>query len=897
MERSLLPCVAVPPPLDAALVREAEAAVQLTAGQPQRAAEDAREIQRRATAEHLLEAASVAERALGLAAKELGDLATAQTHLESAIDLARRGELEVREGEARTSLAVVLALNGRTQQALEEADVAATLLEGRDADAARLDVQRAAILQRLGRHDEAMDSYRLAGTVFSQRGQALETAQVHTNRGILRAYRGDLSAAEADLRAAHRIYVDLGLEVKAAEARHNLGFVAAKRGDVPSALACYDAAAEVFRRLHVARPAALLDRCESLLAVRLVAEGRRLAERAVSELERAGMNYDLAEARLVLAQATMLDGDAPRALQAAELAWRSFVQQDRPGWAALGRYAVLTAASQAEGPGTPSLHEAVRTADELEAAGWAVPAADARLIAARAALGRGLVDEAEAQLVATTASRRSGPAELRARAWHAEALLRLARGDERSALAALRAGLLVLDQHQATFGATELRVHAKSHASELATLGLRIAVGHQRPEPVLTWAERWRAGLHRMPRARLPEDPTVAAKLTELRQVVTDFEAAAVAGKGTAGLLRRQAALEAEIKRLSRHLPGSRAVGLSRPATAASLAEALGDRALVEMVESDGIFYAVTLVEGRARLRGLASAEEVAREVAQLRFSLGRLVAGHRTSSWEACEAALQHASRRLDALLLLSVVADVDERGIVIVPTGVLHRLPWAVLPSCRRRSVTVAPSATQWLLAAKKVEPAPRGHSLLVAGPGCGSAIDEVAELAPLVARAACLVGEEATVARVGSGFSGARMAHIVAHGTFRSDNPLFSSLQLADGPLTVCDLELLQHVPPLMVLSACDGGASAVAAGDELLGLTSALLSFDARNVVASVTSVPDDLTRRLMVEFHRRLASGAETAAALTAARRELEADVGAGDPRVHAVTGFTCYGAG
>ncbi|HSH58468.1 MAG TPA: CHAT domain-containing protein, partial [Acidimicrobiales bacterium] len=233
----------------------------------------------------------------------------------------------------------------------------------------------------------------------------------------------------------------------------------------------------------------------------------------------------------------------------------------------------------------------------------------------------------------------------------------------------------------------------------------------------------------------------------------------------------------------------------------------------------------------------------------------------------------------------------------VVIVPTGVLHRLPWGVLGSCRGRPVTVSPSATHWLLASEKVPAAPNGSSLLVAGPGCDSAAQEVAELPPLVRRATCLVGGEATVARVTEGLGGATMAHIVAHGTFRRDNPLFSSIRLADGPLTVYDLERLGQVPSLMVLSACDGGISAVTAGDELSGLASALLALDARTVVASVTSVPDDLTRRLMVELHRRLGCGAEPAAALAAARDDVEADVGGSDPRVHALAGFSCFGGG
>ena len=38
------------------------------------------------------------------------------------------------------------------------------------------------------------------------------------------------------------------------------------------------------------------------------------------------------------------------------------------------------------------------------------------------------------------------------------------------------------------------------------------------------------------------------------------------------------------------------------------------------------------------------------------------------------------------------------------------------------------------------------------------------------------------------------GAGLAHIAAHGSFRSESPMFSSLQLADGPLTVDDIHRL-------------------------------------------------------------------------------------------------------
>ncbi len=125
------------------------------------------------------------------------------------------------------------------------------------------------------------------------------------------------------------------------------------------------------------------------------------------------------------------------------------------------------------------------------------------------------------------------------------------------------------------------------------------------------------------------------------------------------------------------------------------------------------------------------------------------------------------------------------------------------------------------------------------------------------------------------------------MAAHGTFRSDNPLFSALHLADGPLTVHDLEHLEQAPDTVVLSACDSGLSAVRPGDELMGLAAAVFALGTRTLVASVVPVPDAASHDLMVAFHDELLAGRPPAAALAAAQRD----------RGIAGAGFVCLGAG
>ena len=75
-------------------------------------------------------------------------------------------------------------------------------------------------------------------------------------------------------------------------------------------------------------------------------------------------------------------------------------------------------------------------------------------------------------------------------------------------------------------------------------------------------------------------------------------------------------------------------------------------------------------------------------------------------------------------------------------------------------------------------------------------------------------------ATRAAVAAQLARADLVHVAAHGTFRPDNPMFSSLTLADGGLHLFELEQLPAVAPAVVLSACNSGLAQVAAGDELM-----------------------------------------------------------------------------
>ncbi|MGI8684383.1 MAG: CHAT domain-containing protein [Acidimicrobiales bacterium] len=870
----------------------AAAVVELATSDPRKARELAAELRDRARRAGDSSAVSMAEQALGLAARELNEIGAALSHLRKAVSVAERAGMATRAAEARVSLAPTLLYAGRPADALAEADRAAAVLRG--PALARLQMQRAGILHRVGRLDEALPLLRQAASAFQRTGDTVWEARLRNNRGILHGVRGEYAAGDRDFRRAAELFAEVGDEVSAAYMLCNQGWLCGRRGEVPAALALYDRSEERLRALGMPLAVPLVAKCEVLLAMRLTAEARSTAEMAVKELDRGGMASELPEALVRVAHAAELGLDFGAAAAAANRAAAAFARQGRPGWEATARWVAVRARWESGQRSAAAQRSALASAAALAASGQVAAALDARLVAAQIALHRGRADEAEAMLGATRVRRRL-PAEVRARAWHAQALLRAKKGDGSGAERALGAGWRIIEEYRASLGATELRVSVSGHGQDLARLGLARALAAGRPDAVLRWGERGRAAALRLRPVRPPEDEALGRELSELRELGVELSQA-TSPAAAARLMSRQVALEESVCRRARQAAGTGAVDVVP--TLAQVAGSLDSHVLVEILENEGSLHALVLRDGRTVLRRLGPMDVADRELEHLRFALRRLALRRGSeASMAAAATAAEASAERLDALLLAPVAADLDGRPLVISPPGRLHALPWSILPSCRGRPLSVVPSAALWLRArtAAVAGDADGGRgTLLVAGPDLPHAVDEVDLLQEAYPKATVLAGAGATAAAVGRGMAAAGLAHVAAHGLFRSDNPLFSCLRLADGPFTVYDLEALRAAPPLLVLSACDSGLSAVRPGDELMGLASALFMIGTQALVASVGPVPDDTTKALMVDFHHRLAAGSSPAAALAAAGPDRRASA---DPAWVTAASFVCFGAG
>ena len=111
------------------------------------------------------------------------------------------------------------------------------------------------------------------------------------------------------------------------------------------------------------------------------------------------------------------------------------------------------------------------------------------------------------------------------------------------------------------------------------------------------------------------------------------------------------------------------------------------------------------------------------------------------------------------------------------------------------------------------------------------------------------------------------GCDVVHVAAHGRHRQDNPLFSCVQLAGGPLYAYEIDPGAGLASCVVLSACEAGLATVRPGDESLGLSNVLLQLGAACVVAAVARVNDEVGAGVMEAHRRRPAARDDMSASL------------------------------
>jgi CHAT domain-containing protein len=268
----------------------------------------------------------------------------------------------------------------------------------------------------------------------------------------------------------------------------------------------------------------------------------------------------------------------------------------------------------------------------------------------------------------------------------------------------------------------------------------------------------------------------------------------------------------------------------------------------------------------------------------------------------EACQDLLLEAARahlrELYDELFRPLESFIDDGRLVFVPHESLHHVPLHALFDGEhylidRFTIAYAPSASVYAMcvvsgvgqASAGETDMPGDPSPLAADSPAISLVlgvpdsraphipDEARAVAAALPNSELYIGKAASRQVLAERGPSARLLHIASHGRFREDNPLFSSIRLGDGYLTLYDLRQMRLPVELATVSGCGTAMSVVTGGDELLGLVRGLLHAGARSLLLSLWDLHDRSTAQFMRSFYARYPAQPDKAEAVRAAMLE------------------------
>jgi CHAT domain-containing protein/tetratricopeptide (TPR) repeat protein len=801
-----------------------------------------------------------------------------------------------------------LAMLGRYDEALACGLAARdTFVEHGDAAAAgKIENNLGNVYFRRGQYQEAEQLYRAARGRYVAIDDQAQIVGIENNLGTVllerHRFRQARSVFEQALERAERA----GLEVHQTEIRYNLGCLAFFQGHYDSALDYLEQARRRYAALGMRHRSARAEQelADAYLELNLAPEAADISVRVAGTFAELGMRAERARALACLACASVVLGRLAEARQLLAEARGFYLAEGNLVGAAFvtlveaqlayeqGQYdAAAEGAAAAEEP-----FERVGAWGRLLLARWL------RGDAARA-LGRaeaqeiltGTLHDAEAQALPQVAQRcHTSLGKLAAEG-----------GDPAAAERAFERAVELIEALRAPLPAEEFRTaffaDKLTPYLELVRLCLRRGDEAQRVR-AFEYLERARsraladmlAGTVEVrPKPRDAFEAGLLSQLDGLREELSWFysqinRSESEGARGPEALAALQAAVrerEAQVLELNRRLNqrAGAAPGGSDEVGVEQLRRELGeDTALVEYFALDGGLLAFVVTRERVEAVELAREDAVEAAVGQLRFQLGSLRYGIRNLQAHMEQLTLR-ARRHLAVLydlLLRPLEERLGDRRLAVVPHRSLHYVPFHALHDgaqyvIERREVVYVPSASilrHCLTRARR--PLRRAVLVGVDDPRTPRVRDEVEAVSPLFPDAVVLLDGQATLASLREHGPSADVLHLACHGQFRPDNPLFSSLRLSDGWLTVHDAYGLDLTCGLVTLSACETGLSVVAPGDELLGLARGFFSAGAPSLLVSLWTVDDAAATTLMTRFYAQLRAGRRPAAALRHAQREL-----------------------
>jgi CHAT domain-containing protein len=777
------------------------------------------------------EAAAVGRSALETFVSEGDDLAAGKIEMNLSNIAARREHHAEAEAFALSARERFMTTGERTWQTMAENDLANTYTEIND-------------------FERAERFYRMALDGARAKRMGVTEAEIEASLGNLARLQGRYSEALRQLEYSRGRYERLGMPHQSAIADLEIADIYSELNLLDEASAIYRKVSPVLNNLKMAAEEARsrLNHGRTRAAQGSAADAAAELRRALQLFEQEGNDAGRAAALLSLAEGELATDDVASARRTAGLARLAIERAENP------RHHISLTLLEGE--------LLCRTGD---------------IAAAETSFRRAL------QLAADAGQRSAAVA-----AHTALGNIAARRGDHTGAAAEFKQAIKTIESMRSPLAAEFSMAFLASHLAPYERL-TRLLIERRAVREAFEVVEsgRSRALLDSLQRGAARRSCTgLEARLEELRAEVNIlYKRLDTAGADERARLNRTVRqAEDEITALTRRIGSLSAAG-SRTAKPAfslqSIQHHLGDETvLVEFVVIDDLFSAFLVTGKRVDLVRLdATPAGVRQQLEELRFQFGSLRYGDDVLRRFGAQLKVRtdRCLARLYDLLLRPLERYLKTERVVIVPAGVLHYVPFHALHdatryAAQRFEISYAPSAAVWAALSSKRRTTP-GTSLLVAyaDERIPQVYDEIARVEQAVPDPTVLTGDNAAYAAVMDEIDRRDIIHLACHGQFRGDNPMFSSLHLADGWVTVRDIVSRRLRARLVTLSACETGLSELFAGDELLGLARGFLSAGASGLIVSLWSVNDNATGRLMNSLYQHLQRRGTPAASLRAAQ--------------------------
>ena len=741
-----------------------------------------------------------------------------------------------------------------------------------DDELAKTRVNYANLLHRQDRHREAQKLYHQAGKHFEAKAALLPAAFCYYNEANTLVQLFDFEAASALYRQAESIFEKHGYDLRANGCRYGLAWLHMLEGNYHVALRELAGCEAAYRKTSQWREVVLcqLDRSEAYLGLNLFVDAKRFAQDAEKLACKLGIRYESAKSALFHAKACVAMGrtaDARRALKRAEA---GFAQENNHAFLA----AVELASIQMEGD---SLERSER-----------INTARKRFSKAQLPLWEAICDlqilsewpdnQKVLRRLAKNAAVSAVP-HLYAR-WNTMLGDRQARRDHLdSAVEYWKRACDVLDAVRAKLPPVDMRTAFLSNQGDPHC---RLVEAELKQNPLLAaaWSERYKtAGLWQTDEQALLSNPArgkAEKSLSELASQVTALSGKIEGASGKrAGVSARANEAFYVLQERVRHdmavIDSSAKTRVDRIETVTRQIHSAASRQLVIQFHSGGgDLVAFVHYRNQTRFHRYLDGARIAREfMGRWRFMVERaasLTGGHNTAELRDEQQLLE----QIGEWLLSPLDISSSHRRLLILPEGDVTNLPWQAiihrgLPIAGAYELLLSPSLRHYLHARSQQIQSKRIEVFVGAKEGLSKVKKEYAFLSRIgngevVVHHPCYRNDWPNESK-------ARLWHYAGHAHLRNDNPFYSSLSVADGPMFAADFRLKRNKVGLVTLAACRTGQQSFLPGEESTGLVRSLLEMGARSVLASHWAISDHSTSLWMNEFYKRFLSGESVASAV------------------------------